>query len=58
MPKLSVSCCFNSLQVKSDAVGFGFVVRGSSPVYIQTIDPKGPAAAAGLKVQEIGRAHV
>lgn len=38
------------LQVKSDAVGFGFVVRGSSPVYVQAIDPKGPAAAAGLKV--------
>lgn len=37
--------------VKSDAVGFGFVVRGSSPVYVQTIDPKGPAAAAGLKVR-------
>ena len=31
-------------------MGFGFVVRGSSPVYIQTIDPKGPAATAGLKV--------
>ena len=36
--------------MKSDAVGFGFVVRGASPVYIQTVDPNGPAAAAGLKV--------
>ncbi|KAJ7382104.1 hypothetical protein OS493_036943 [Desmophyllum pertusum] len=40
-----------TISVKSDAVGFGFVVRGSSPVYIQTVDPKGPAAAAGLKVR-------
>lgn len=40
-----------NIRVKSDAVGFGFVVRGSSPVYIQTVDPKGPAAAAGLKVR-------
>ncbi|XP_068750320.1 DEP domain-containing mTOR-interacting protein-like isoform X1 [Montipora capricornis] len=39
-----------NITVKSDAVGFGFVVRGTSPVYIQTVDPKGPAAAAGLKV--------
>lgn len=40
-----------NIRVKSDAVGFGFVVRGSSPAYIQTVDPKGPAAAAGLKVR-------
>lgn len=40
-----------NISVKSDAVGFGFVVRGSSPVYVQTVDPKGPGAAAGLKVR-------
>ena len=34
----------------SDSVGFGFVVRGDGPCYIQTIDPTGPAASAGLKV--------
>ena len=33
-----------------DAVGFGFVVRGTAPVYVQTVDPKGPAVMAGLKV--------
>ena len=33
-----------------DAVGFGFVVRGNAPVYVQTVDPNGPAAMAGLKV--------
>ena len=32
------------------AVGFGFVVRGTALVYVQTVDPKGPAAAAGLEV--------
>lgn len=39
-----------NIRVKSDAVGFGFVVCGASPVHVQTVDPKGPAAAAGLKV--------
>lgn len=34
----------------SDSVGFGFVVRGKEPVYVQTVDPEGPAAAAGLRV--------
>lgn len=39
-----------NIKVKSDTVGFGFVVRGASPVHVQTVDPQGPAAAAGLKV--------
>ena len=39
-----------SPQVVSDPVGYGFVIRGSRPVYVHTIDPSGPAAAAGLKV--------
>ena len=39
-------CC----QVTSDAVGFGFVLRGSCPTYVQAVDPMGPAAMAGLKV--------
>ena len=43
------SCDF--FQVVSDPVGYGFVIRGSRPVYVHTIDPSGPAAAAGLKVR-------
>ena len=39
------------VQVVSDPVGYGFVIRGSRPVYVHTIDPSGPAAAAGLKVR-------
>ena len=38
------------IQIISDSVGYGFVVRGDGPTYVQTIDPTGPAAAAGLKV--------
>uniref|UniRef100_A0ACB8FF42 Uncharacterized protein n=1 Tax=Sphaerodactylus townsendi TaxID=933632 RepID=A0ACB8FF42_9SAUR len=33
-----------------DAVGWGFVVRGSKPCHVQAVDPSGPAAAAGMKV--------
>lgn len=33
-----------------DAVGWGFVVRGRSPCYVQAVDPGSPAAAAGVKV--------
>ncbi len=39
-----------ALQVVSDPVGYGFVIRGSRPVYVHTIDPSGPATAAGLQV--------
>ena len=39
-------------QIVSDPVGYGFVIRGSRPVYIHTIDPSGPAAAAGLEVSK------
>ena len=39
-----------TLQIASDAVGFGFVIRGEGPVFVKTVDPTGPAAAAGLKV--------
>ncbi len=43
----------------SDPVGYGFVIRGSRPVYIHTIDPSGPAAGAGLRVSNIsGLAHI
>ena len=31
-------------------MGFGFVIRGDGPCYVQAIDPAGPAAVAGLKV--------
>ncbi|XP_026854869.2 DEP domain-containing mTOR-interacting protein isoform X1 [Electrophorus electricus] len=36
--------------IVGDAVGWGFVVRGSKPCHIQAVDPGGPAAAAGMKV--------
>ncbi|XP_078542963.1 DEP domain-containing mTOR-interacting protein [Lissotriton helveticus] len=39
-----------TLTVVGDAVGWGFVVRGSKPCFIQAVDPSGPAAAAGMKV--------
>lgn len=39
-----------SSQIVGDAVGWGFVVRGSKPCHIQAVDPSGPAAAAGMKV--------
>ncbi|ELW72742.1 DEP domain-containing mTOR-interacting protein [Tupaia chinensis] len=32
--------------IVGDAVGWGFVVRGSKPCHIQAVDPSGPAAAA------------
>ena len=41
---------FLFLQVISDSVGYGFVIRGSRPVYVHIVDPSGPAAAAGLQV--------
>ncbi|KAG7477873.1 hypothetical protein MATL_G00074210 [Megalops atlanticus] len=40
------------LTVVGDAVGWGFVIRGSPPCYIQAVDPGGPAAAAGVKVRQ------
>ncbi|MED6292762.1 hypothetical protein CHARACLAT_003827 [Characodon lateralis] len=36
--------------IMGDAVGWGFVVRGSKPCHIQAVDPGGPAAAVGMKV--------
>uniref|UniRef100_A0A8C6M649 DEP domain containing MTOR-interacting protein n=1 Tax=Nothobranchius furzeri TaxID=105023 RepID=A0A8C6M649_NOTFU len=35
--------------IVGDAVGWGFVVRGSKPCHIQAVDPGGPAAAVGMK---------
>ncbi|KAM9859798.1 DEP domain-containing mTOR-interacting protein [Aulostomus maculatus] len=40
------------LTVIGDAVGWGFVVRGSAPCYVQAVDPGSPAAAAGVKVRQ------
>ncbi|KAL8582182.1 hypothetical protein ACOMHN_004101 [Nucella lapillus] len=37
------------VKMRQDEVGYGFVLRGSSPCYVHTVDPLGPAAAAGLK---------
>ncbi|XP_052777705.1 DEP domain-containing mTOR-interacting protein-like [Mya arenaria] len=41
-----------TIKVQSDPVGYGFVVRGNCPAYVQAVDPMGPAAAAGLKVRQ------
>ncbi|KAK2493082.1 hypothetical protein MC885_007693, partial [Smutsia gigantea] len=41
--------------IVGDAVGWGFVVRGSKPCHIQAVDPSGPAAAAGMKVRPVER---
>ncbi|XP_013997156.1 DEP domain-containing mTOR-interacting protein isoform X1 [Salmo salar] len=38
--------------IVGDAVGWGFVVRGSRPCHIQAVDPSGPAAAVGVKVRQ------
>nr|CBN81012.1 DEP domain-containing mTOR-interacting protein [Dicentrarchus labrax] len=38
--------------VIGDALGWGFVVRGRSPCYVQAVDPGSPAAAAGVKVRQ------
>uniref|UniRef100_A0A3P8ZHS7 Uncharacterized protein n=1 Tax=Esox lucius TaxID=8010 RepID=A0A3P8ZHS7_ESOLU len=40
------------LTVMGDAVGWGFVVRGTAPVYVQAVDPGSPAAASGVKVRQ------
>lgn len=37
-------------QVIGDALGWGFVIRGMVPCYVQAVDPGSPAAAAGVKV--------
>ncbi|CAL8355912.1 unnamed protein product [Arctogadus glacialis] len=41
-----------SVTIVGDAVGWGFVVRGTKPCHIQAVDPSGPAAAAGMKVRQ------
>ncbi|XP_063307177.1 DEP domain-containing mTOR-interacting protein [Pelobates fuscus] len=41
-----------TLTIVSDAVGWGFVVRGEKPCHIQAVDPSGPAAAAGVKLRQ------
>uniref|UniRef100_A0A3P9BUG8 Si:dkeyp-97e7.9 n=1 Tax=Maylandia zebra TaxID=106582 RepID=A0A3P9BUG8_9CICH len=40
------------LTVIGDALGWGFVVRGMAPCYMQAVDPGSPAAAAGVKVRQ------
>ncbi|TRY66520.1 hypothetical protein DNTS_026396, partial [Danionella cerebrum] len=40
------------LTILGDALGWGFVVRGRSPCYVQAVDPGSPAAAAGVKVRQ------
>uniref|UniRef100_A0A4W4FEE5 Si:dkeyp-97e7.9 n=1 Tax=Electrophorus electricus TaxID=8005 RepID=A0A4W4FEE5_ELEEL len=38
------------LTILGDCLGWGFVIRGRSPCYVQAVDPESPAAAAGVKV--------
>uniref|UniRef100_A0A4W6CH29 DEP domain containing MTOR-interacting protein n=1 Tax=Lates calcarifer TaxID=8187 RepID=A0A4W6CH29_LATCA len=45
------TCMYIQSLIVGDAVGWGFVVRGSKPCHIQAVDPGGPAAAAGMKVR-------
>lgn len=40
------------MRIISDSLGYGFVLRGDGPTYVQTVDPTGPAASAGLKVRQ------
>ncbi|XP_053724125.1 DEP domain-containing mTOR-interacting protein [Synchiropus splendidus] len=40
------------LTVIGDALGWGFVVRGLDPCFVQAVDPGSPAAAAGVKVRQ------
>ncbi|XP_060898438.1 DEP domain-containing mTOR-interacting protein [Labrus mixtus] len=40
------------LTVIGDALGWGFVIRGISPVYVQAVDPESPAATAGIKARQ------
>ncbi|XP_065648727.1 DEP domain-containing mTOR-interacting protein isoform X3 [Hydra vulgaris] len=42
---------WQNIRINCDSFGFGFVVRGTGPCYVQTVDPTSPAAAAGLKVR-------
>jgi len=42
-----------TIRIDSDSVGYGFVLRGEGPTYVQTVDPTGPAAQSGLRVGHI-----
>lgn len=39
-----------TFKVIGDALGWGFVIRGMAPCYVQAVDPGSPAAAGGVKV--------
>ena len=49
----TVDVCCILLIGASDPVGYGFVIHGNSPVYVHSVDPMGPAAAAGLNVSDL-----
>ncbi|KAG7275993.1 hypothetical protein CRUP_028550 [Coryphaenoides rupestris] len=38
--------------VIGDALGWGFVIRGMAPCYVQAVDPGSPAAAGGVKIRQ------
>ncbi|XP_039529979.1 DEP domain-containing mTOR-interacting protein isoform X1 [Pimephales promelas] len=40
------------ITILGDDLGWGIVVRGKSPCYVQAVDPGSPAAAAGVKVRQ------
>jgi len=42
-----------TIRIDSDSVGYGFVLRGDGPTYVQTLDPTGPAAHSGLRIGHI-----
>ncbi|KAK7100067.1 DEP domain-containing mTOR-interacting protein-like [Littorina saxatilis] len=46
---VQVSMVKRVVKLQQDEVGYGFVLRGAGPCYVHTVDPLGPAAAAGLK---------
>ncbi|XP_014674564.1 PREDICTED: DEP domain-containing mTOR-interacting protein-like isoform X1 [Priapulus caudatus] len=41
-----------NIKIISDSVGYGFVIRGDGPTFVQTVDPKGPGYEAGLRVKQ------
>ena len=42
--------CFRTFQVVRVNGKFGFVIKGSNPAFIETIDAEGPADRAGLQI--------
>ncbi|XP_073462747.1 DEP domain-containing mTOR-interacting protein-like [Aquarana catesbeiana] len=41
-----------TLSIDADALGWGFIARGTGPCHIQAVDARSPAAAAGVKIRQ------